>query len=247
MLNPIFASLFSILVISLISIVGVFLLFLKNRDLKVTSFILVSFASGALFGDAFIHLIPESFAKFSSTTTVSALILLGIILFFILEKFICWRHCHLPEEKAHHHPLVLMNIFGDGLHNFIDGAVIASSFMVSPPLGIATAVAVLAHEIPQEIGDFGILLYGGLEKRKAFLLNLASGATSIFGALLVFAIGDAKLTLILLPLAAGGFLYIAGSDLVPELKHHTGAQASFLQLIAMLLGIAIMFGLKFVG
>jgi len=246
MVNPIVASLFSILLISFISIVGVFLLFLKTRDLKTISFVLVSFASGALFGDAFIHLIPESFATTSPQNT-SLLILLGIMLFFVLEKFICWRHCHLPEEKAHHHPLVLMNIFGDGLHNFIDGAVIATSFLISFPLGVATSLAVLAHEIPQEIGDFGVLLYSGLEKRKALLLNLLSGATSVFGALLVFAIGDAKVTLMLLPIAAGGFLYIAGSDLVPELKHHTGIKASLMQLIAMLFGIAIMFGLKQFG
>jgi zinc and cadmium transporter len=205
----------------------------------------VSFAAGALFGDAIIHLIPEAFENIQSGETVSILVLAGIIFFFVLEKFIHWRHCHVLGSEKHLHPVVFTNIIGDFAHNFIDGILIAGSFLVSIPLGISTTIAVILHEIPQEIGDFGVLLYGGMTVRKALLFNFLSATSAIFGAVLTLAVGAhlKEYVFFLLPVAAGGFLYIAGSDLIPELKHETKIAASIGQLLAILLGIGVMMGL----
>lgn len=235
-------TLASVMIISLASLIGIFSLSIGKERLRKMILFLVSFAAGALFGDAIIHLLPESFEKISSSLTVSLLVLLGIIFFFILEKFIHWRHCHVLGSEKHLHPVVFMNIIGDFMHNFIDGMLIAGSFLVSIPLGITTSIAVILHEIPQEIGDFGVLLHGGLTARKALLFNFFSATTAIAGAVLILVIGShlQEKVLFLLPVTAGGFLYIAGSDLIPELKHETKIAASVGQLVAIIFGIAVM-------
>jgi len=141
-----------------------------------------------------------------------------------------------------------MNIFGDVVHNFIDGMLIAGSFLVSIPLGVTTSIAVIMHEIPQEIGDFGVLLHGGLTVRKALTLNFLTATSAIAGALLVLIVGPhiQEMIVFLLPMTAGGFLYIAGSDLIPELKHETKIAASIGQLLAILLGVSVMVSLLFI-
>jgi zinc and cadmium transporter len=238
-------SISSVVAVSLVSLVGVFSLAVKREKLNKIILFLVSFAAGALFGDAIIHLIPEAFENIQSGETVSILVLAGIIFFFVLEKFIHWRHCHVLGSEKHLHPVVFTNIIGDFAHNFIDGILIAGSFLVSVPLGISTTIAVILHEIPQEIGDFGVLLFGGMTVRKALLFNFLSATSAIFGAVLTLAIGAhfKEYVFFLLPVAAGGFLYIAGSDLIPELKHETKIAASIGQLLAILLGIGVMMGL----
>ncbi len=240
-------TLASVIIISLISFVGVFSLSADREKLRKTVVFLVSFSAGALFGDAIIHLIPESFEKIESSFDVSLLILSGIVFFFMLEKFIHWRHCHVLGSEKHLHPVVSMNFIGDFIHNLIDGMIVAGSFLTSVPLGIATSIAVVLHEIPQEIGDFGVLLFGGLTVRRALLFNFISATAAIFGAFLVLLLGPyfQEKSFFLLPLTAGGFLYVAGSDLIPELKHETKITASIWQLAAILLGIAIMAGLIF--
>jgi len=232
----------SVTIISLISLVGVFTLSIGKKKLRKIIVFLVSFAAGALFGDAIIHLLPESFEGIGSSLTVSLFVLSGIIFFFVLEKFIHWRHCHVLGSEEHLHPVVSMNIIGDFAHNFIDGVIIAGSFLISVPLGVTTSIAVVLHEIPQEIGDFGVLLFGGLTVRKALLFNFLSATSAIAGALLVLLAGShlQEKIFFLLPVTAGGFLYIAGSDLIPELKHETKIAASLGQLAAILLGIAVM-------
>jgi len=237
----------SVFLVSIISLVGVATLSFSRTFLNRILLFLVSFAVGSLLGGAFIHLLPEAFASDLNSMAVSGSVLAGIILFFILEKFFRWRHCHLETTEDHIHPVVPMNIFGDAMHNFIDGILIGVSYAVSIPLGMATTVAVLLHEIPQEIGDFGILIHGGLTVKKALLFNFASSLTSIVGVALALSIGATMegVVLYFLPMTAGGFIYIAGSDLIPELHHNTDVKVSIFQLLALLGGIAIMFGLAF--
>lgn len=234
-------SLVSVIVVSLISLVGIAALLL-NKDIKKITFLLVSFAVGGLFGDAFIHLVPESFEEIESTLAIPLLILLGILIFFILEKFLRWRHSHLSETEEHVHPVVTMNLVGDAVHNLIDGMVIGATYMVNIPLGLTTTLAILLHEIPQEMGDFGVLVHGGLSVKKALAFNFFSALCAVVGAVLSLAIGPhfQGYTVSLVPITAGGFIYIAGSDLIPELHHDVKISRSLLQFGLILLGIGIM-------
>ncbi len=237
-------TLTSVILVSALSLVGIFTLSLNKNRLQKILLYLVSFAAGGLFGDALIHLLPESFERLGAKLSTSLYIVSGILIFFMLEKFVRWRHCHVPTDQSHLHPVVTMNLLGDGLHNLIDGMIIGATYMVSIPLGITTTLAVVLHEIPQEIGDFGVLIYGGLSTAKALAFNLLTASVSIAGALISLCvgplIGDYAVTL--LPITAGGFLYIAGSDLVPELQQECDVNVSsaVLQFIFMILGIGVM-------
>lgn len=153
-----------------------------------------------------------------------------------------WRHCHIPNSKTHIHPVVPMNLIGDGLHNLTDGMIIAASYSLDFSLGLATTLAVVLHEIPQEIGDFGVLVYGGLSVKKAVIFNFLSATTAILGAVIALLVGSvvAGFSSIILPIAAGGFIYIAGADLIPELHHEFNPKTSIKQLMAIILGIGIM-------
>lgn len=241
-------TLLSVLVVSLISFVGVFTLALNAERLRRILVYLISFSAGALLGDVFIHLLPELVEGGDFTLTTSLIILGGILLFFILEKVIHWQHCHMPLTRSHVHSFAYMNILGDALHNFIDGLILAGSYLVSIPAGIATTIAVVLHEIPQEIGDFGVLLHGGFSKRKALLYNFLSALAAILGAVVALWLGTKfeHLASVLIPLAIGGFIYIAGSDLIPELHKETNVGKSILQTLAFLLGILVMIGLLLV-
>jgi len=171
-------SLISVITVSLISLIGVFSFSFGIEKIKKASLFLVSFAVGGLFGDAIIHLIPQSFEQISGKLTAPILLLAGVLLFFMVEKVIRWRHCHIPTSRQHLHPVVTLNIIGDGVHNLIDGMLIGASYLVSIPIGITTTLAVLLHEIPQEIGDFGVLVHGGLSVKKALVFNFASALTA---------------------------------------------------------------------
>lgn len=242
-------SILTVLIVSFISLVGVLTLAISGKKLEKILPFLVSFAAGGLLGDAFIHLLPEITEESGFELGASLAVLAGVLIFFILEKFIAWRHCHIPTSKEHPHPFVFMNLVGDGVHNFIDGAMIAGSFLVSLPLGIATSAAVIFHEIPQEIGDFGVLLHGGFSKQKALVFNFLSATAAILGAILVLILGPymSNLATLLIPFTAGGFIYIAGSDLIPELHKETRPARSLVQLIGLLLGIGIMWSLTFLA
>lgn len=236
-------SLLSVGLVSVLSLIGVLTLSVGRARLRKALLFMVSFAVGALFGDAFIHLIPEAFEKLGPTLPTSLLIVGGILLFFILEKFVRWRHCHVPEEEHQHvHPVVTMNIVGNGVHNLIDGMLIGASYLAGIPIGVATTLAIVLHEIPQEMGNFGILVHGGLSIRKALLLNFMTALAAVAGTLLSLAIGShsAAYTHALLPITAGGFIYIAGSDLIPELHHEADLRTSAGQFLAIVLGIAVM-------
>ncbi len=238
-------ALVSVFIVSIISFVGVFSLSIKPEPLKKILLYLVSFSAGALLGDAFIHLLPEVVEDAGFGLNVSLYILSGILVFFILEKFIHWHHYHDPNSKSHIHPFAITNLFGDSLHNFIDGLIIGVSYIVSIPVGVATTIAVILHEIPQEIGDFGVLIHGGFTKAKALFFNFLTALTAVVGAVAALAIGShiENITVILVPFAAGGFIYVAGTDLIPELHKEIEIKKSFIQLTFFLLGIGIMVAL----
>ncbi|MBI4992621.1 MAG: ZIP family metal transporter [Candidatus Magasanikbacteria bacterium] len=244
----------SVFVVSLLSLVGLTAISVENNKLKKILIYLVSFSTGALLGDAFIHLLPEAVEQSGGfTLTISISVLAGIILAFIIEKFIHWHHCHhthSPECLKEHHTnqiqsFAKMNLIGDSVHNFIDGLIIGGSYLVSFPVGLATTLAVILHEIPQEIGDFGILLHGGYKKKRALFLNFITALTAIVGAIIALLASQSipNLTAFLIPFAAGGFIYIAGSDLMPELHKETDFKKSLIQLVTFVLGILVMVGL----
>ncbi len=237
-------TLISVFLVSLVAFVGIFTLGLKEKFLKKIIIYLVSFSAGALLGDVFIHLLPE-IAEEGLSLQTSLLVLIGIFVSFITEKIICWRHCHLPITKNHVHSFAYMNLFGDALHNFIDGLTIGLSYLVSIPVGIATTIAVFFHEIPQEIGDFGVLIHGGFKKKKALLFNFMTALTAVFGGLLALFLSTKinNLQSILLPIAAGNFIYIASSDLIPELHKEVEFKKAILQTLFLLLGVLTMAGL----
>lgn len=230
----------SVAVVSLISLVGIFTLGIKQERLQSVLFYLVSFSAGALLGDAFIHLLPE-IMEGDDALRNGSYVLAGIMLFFVLERAFLWHHSH-GSHKEELHSVVYLTIIGDALHNFLDGAAIAASFLASIPIGIATATAVIFHEIPQEIGQFAILVHGGWSRKKALLYNFFSALTAIAGALLVlfFAGSFSGAPAVLLGLGAASFIYIAMSDLIPELQKEPNMRRSALQLFWMLAGIAVM-------
>ena len=251
------AALLSVLAISLASLVGALTLSLGPERLERTVFLLVAFAVGAMLGGAVLHLIPESYEALGDGPLAGLLVLGGVLAFFVLEKFLHWRHQHgAPEaiegasghvHHGHAHgaaPFALVNLVGSVAHNLIDGAIVAAAYLVSFETGLVTTLAVMLHEIPQEIGNFGVLVYGGYPPRRALLYNFAAGLAGLVGAGLVLALGSEIewLADALLPVTAGAFLYIAGSDLIPELnrRHSYPAAKAVGQLAMMLLGIAVM-------
>jgi len=240
----------SVSIVSLISLIGVFTLSLKVDKLKSILLYFVAFSAGALFGDVFFHLLPEIIEKTGSLTfTVSAFTLGGIGLFFFIEKILHWQHCHHPITESHVHPFAITNLVGDGAHNFIDGLIIGASYLISIPVGIATTIAVALHEIPQEIGDFGILIHGGFSKAKALGINFLSALVAVVGTIIALTAHTYidNIELFLIPITIGGFIYIAGSDLIPELHKDFTTKSSIIQLIAFVLGILVMAALLLVG
>lgn len=234
------------LLTSLLSFVGVLFLSFSLKKLKKILMLLVSFSAGTLLGDAFLHLLPEAVENMENSMNLWFGVLLGIIIFFSLEKFIHWRHCHETDCQNHPQTLGLMNLVGDALHNFIDGMIIAASFLIDVRLGVITTIAIISHEIPQEIGDFGVLIHSGFKVKKVLLFNFLSALFSVLGALLLIIIGDRFEGLIdfIIPLTAGGFIYIASSDLIPELKKDARPSKTLKQLLCIFLGIGLMFLLK---
>lgn len=237
-------SLLSILAVSCVSMVGILTFSFTLEKIRNALFLLVSFAAGALLGDVFLHLLPEITKSTGGITHAQSLYILGgIALFFVVEKIIHWRHCHQPAGDASHiHPFAITNLIGDGLHNFIDGIIIGASYMVSIPLGLATTLAVIFHEIPQEISDFGVLIQGGFTKTQALVVNFISALTAVLGAILALSLGIFADTFVLPMMAftVGIFIYIAGADLIPELHKELKVQKSIAQFFAFLAGIGVM-------
>ena len=243
-----FLALASVTLVSLISLVGVVFIAVSEVRLKAIVFLLVSTAVGALFGDTFIHLLPEAFANDANARRASLLVLLGILLFFMLEKFLRWHHHHTVEDEHHIHPMGYMNLVADAVHNGIDGILIGASFLTSKELGVATTVAVVLHEIPSEICRFGVLVHAGFSKSRALWLNLLSGMVAIGGAVVALLVGARSHGFVemMQPLTAGGFIYVAGTDLLPELSHDVEPRKSALQILCMSVGVGLMYVLTLV-
>lgn len=247
----------SVLVVSLISLVGVVTLSLREETLRKTLFVLVGLATGALFGDALINLIPEALQSGGGETQAALFIMGGILFFFLLEKILRWRHSHLEHAESsesmavHDHspkhlaPLVLV---GDFIHNLLDGVIIGASFLVSIPVGVSTTLAVILHEIPQEIGDFGLLIHAGWSRGKALLWNFLSALSAFIGVGIVLLVGVSSegFVPVASALTAGAFIYIAGSDLVPELHKTASPARSAAQVASILVGFAVIYLLTFV-
>ncbi len=234
----------SVFLVSLVSLVGVFTLSFGMKRLKKWLLLFVSFSAGTLLGDAFLHLLPEIVEESGFTPKVSFGVLAGILVWFIIEKFIQWHHCHhVHDDKDDHvHPFAILNLVGDFLHNILDGMIIAASFIVSVPVGVATTIAVVLHEIPQEVSDFGVLMHGGFSRGKALFMNFLSGLGAILGAIFaLFVAGQIKgVEMLFVPFAAGSFIYIATADLIPELHKEVRVNESIKHLLALLAGIVVM-------
>lgn len=245
-MNIYFLSIVATFIVSLISFIGILTLSIKTEKLKTFLVYLVSFSAGALFGDVFFHLLPEVTEK-GLSINISITILSGILLSFFTEKVICWRHCHLPIQKNHIHRFAYMNLFGDFIHNLIDGLTIGAAFLASKTVGVATTLAVVFHEIPQEIGDFGVLIHGGFKKFQALKLNFYTALAALIGLFLSFFLYAKieNINQVLIPLAAGNFIYIAGSDLIPELHKETSFKKSVLQIFFFIVGVSIMYLLTY--
>ena len=233
-------SLVSVILISLISFIGVFAFLVKEELLKKIIMYLVSFSIGTMLGASFLHLIKEALEM---SENVLIYVIIGFLFSFVLEKFIKWRHCHNPNhfyKKVH--SFAYINLAGDMVHNFIDGIIITASYLISVPLGISTTIAVMIHEIPQEIGDFAVLIHGGFSKGKALLLNFFTALTAVLGLFVGLYLGTSNSLIVsfLIAFAAGNFIYIAASDLIPELHKDNKIKNSLLQLLFIVLGVLIM-------
>ena len=211
--------------------------------------VLLSYAVGTLLGAVFLELLPQAFGMADSPEGMAATILAGILLFFVLEKLVLWRHCHIEECEAHDPPPPvthdhgrsgMMIMIGDTFHNFVDGVLIAAAFLASHELGVVTALAIIAHEIPQEVGDFLILLHSGYSKRQALLFNMLSGAAMVAGGVLAFYTLQTmqQWVPLLLGLAAASMIYVSVADLIPGLHRRPELQATLQQVTLIALGVA---------
>lgn len=226
--------------------IATFFVFVKRAWLNKIVVFLVSLSAGSLLGGAFLHLLPES-AESLEPEALFGIFLVSFVCFLVIEKIIHWRHCHSTDCEVH--PFGYMNLVGDSIHNFIDGLVIAGAFMVDIKVGIATTIAVALHEIPQEIGDYGVLIYSGMKHVKALIYNYLVSSTVVLGGIVgYFAFQNTQAILpYLLPIAAGGFVYIAASDLVPEIKKETSTKKSIISVSIFVAGILLMYVMKLFG
>ncbi|MEK7129453.1 MAG: ZIP family metal transporter [Patescibacteria group bacterium] len=233
-----FSSLIAVVVVSLLSLLGAVFLVLKRESWEAAITYTLAISSGILLGTVFFDLIPEAYGQIGQTSYV--FVIAGLISFFALEKCIHWHHetNHKRKEK----PVAYLALVGDSVHNFLDGAIIAVAFLTSIPLGLTTTVAVIAHEIPHELGDFSILVYGGFSNRRALWYNFLSALTAIAGTIVVFLFSRSILLVepYLLAFGAGNFLYIAASDLIPELHQGHNPVTSIIETALIIAGTMIM-------
>ena len=240
------SALLAVTGISLISLVGIFTISINQNFLKRITLFLISLAAGSMIGSVFFQILPELYELTENAEVAGGIVVCGLVIFFLLEKVLHWNHCHQGLEKDHKHSLAIKNIFADGLHNFVDGLLIGAAFTVDTEIGIAAAIAIALHEIPQEIGDFGILIHSGLSTRKALVLNFVSALLAVIGTLLAFVVGDVNedFSAVLLGIAAGGFIYIAVADLLPEIKHEDDTKKSLMQVVFFSVGLLLMLGVS---
>ena len=255
-LSNILYAIIAIVIISLVSLVGIFALSLKETVLDKFLFILLSFSAGSILGAAYLDLLPEAVEILGEEqTSITVLyITLGFLGFFFLERFIYWFHGHVHghelksevDERITVKKFVYLNLIGDGIHNLIDGMIITASFFINISVGLAATIAVFFHELPQEIGDFGVLVYSGFTRRKALSFNFLSALTAIVGVLIsnYFSMHVEDFVGFLMALAAGGFIYIAASELIPEMQKEKDTRRSMIQFVVFVLGIVLIWSLS---
>jgi zinc and cadmium transporter len=237
-MNSLIWILASTFLMSLLAWCGLILLALRNEILDLILSPLVAFAAGSLIGGAFLHLIPETLNTIGNTLGMFLWVLAGFTLFLTLEQFLSWHHDHRPNTERTE-PVAVLILLADGLHNFIGGLAIGSSFLVSVRVGIITWLAAAAHELPQEFGDFGILVKAGWSKKNALLYNFISALMVVPGGLLAWSLSDRFATVYLLPFTAGNFIYVAASDLIPQIKHDDTMAKNLLNTFMFVLGISL--------
>ena len=242
MTTAIIYSFVSVLIIGCVSLIWVVTLWISTEKLKQILIYFIAFSAWTLMWDAFLHLLWETAEQYWYNENIALFILWWILLWFIIEKIINWNHCHLPITKEHQHPFAQMNLVGDMVHNFIDWLVVASAFLLSIPVWIATALAVLLHEIPQEIWDFGVLIHWWYTKVKALKLNFLSALTAFVWVLLALLLQQyvENISEFLMPFSAWLFIYIAWTDLIPELHKHPKVSQSLLQALCFVIWIGLM-------
>jgi zinc and cadmium transporter len=227
----------------LLALVGAITFFISEKVLQRLLLPLVALSAGSLLGGAFFHMIPESIEKTGTDISVYLYVVIGFTFFLLIEQLLHWHHCH-REETACKKPQTYLILIGDGIHNFIGGIAVAGTFLIDIRLGISTWLAAAAHEVPQEIGDFGVLVHGGWSKKKALLYNLLSASTFLLGGLLTYMLSFSNWIYYLIPFAAGNFIYIGASDLIPEVNKHKNFSNSMLHFICFCVGISILLGLR---
>lgn len=254
-MSNIFNALGAVFIVSLLSLIGVFALSLKENTLDRILLVLLSFSAGSIFGTAILDLLPEALHHLGENqlSTTMLYIITGFLCFFFLERFIYWFHGHVHRHESNSEideritikKFVYLNLIGDGIHNLIDGMIIAASFLTNVTVGLATTIAVLFHELPQEIGDFGVLIYGGFTRNKALIFNFISALTAIFGVIIsnYFSIHVENFVGFLMAFAAGGFIYISASELIPEIQKEKEIKKSIIQFTLFILGIVLIWSL----
>lgn len=233
----------SSLLMGVIALVGSVTLILSEEMLQKILLPLVAFAAGSLIGGAFLHMIPAGITAYGNNDIFYLWILLGFLVFFALEQLLHWHHCHRVTASCKK-PLTYLVLIGDGLHNFIGGLAIAGTFLIDIHLGIMAWLAAAAHEIPQELGDFGVLIHGGWTKKKALIFNVLSALTFLMGGLTAYMVSFKINVDFLIPFAAGNFIYIGASDLVPEVNKHGNMNENFVHFMSFAGGIALMWVIK---
>jgi len=243
-LNSLIYSLLAVIAVSLLSLIGIFAISMDEKILDKILFILIGFSAGSILGSAYFDLLPEA-VELTEESVTFLYIALGFLGFFFLERFIYWYHGHAHEseigKKTIVKKFVYLNVLGDGIHNLIDGMIIAVSFFLGISVGITSTIAVMFHELPQEIGDFGVLVFGGFTKRRALLFNFLSALTSVVGALYsaFFSVHTESFIGFLVAFAAGGFIYLAASELIPEIQQEKDFRKSLIQFVLFIFGLVL--------
>ena len=234
------------LIMCAIAMVGSVVFFITEATFQKILLPLVALSAGTLIGGAFLHMIPEGLEAFAGDNEEFFLWLLaGFLTFFALEQIIHWHHCHKAEASCKK-PLGHLILIGDGLHNFIGGLAVAGTFLIDIRLGIATLLAAAAHEIPQELGDFAVLLHAGWSRKSALLFNMLSGVTFLIGGLVAYGASKTLDISFLVPFAAGNFIYIGASDLIPEVNKHENLIENLKNFLAVATGLGLMLILRII-
>ena len=236
--------------VSLISFVGILVIF-KKQNKKDFLKAVISVAAGALLTVAFLNMLPEAIESgLFDVHTIFTVVLISVVFFFLLERVFHWHHCHCEDHgrpcAEHKKKLAVINIIGDGIHNFVDGALIASAFLFDFKAGILVTFAVILHEIPQEISDFGVLLYAGLTKARAIIYNLLTALIAVIGAIVFYNFGTSveKVIPVMLAFAAGNFIYLATADLIPEIHHEENHKKIFIHSVWLVMGVLLMYSVS---